>query len=672
VLAVFLTVIFLPFAALAVTNYVQAYNLHTEAALSRRQSLAQLSALALRERFDHVIDVGKSLASRVQFRQLISQGKWDEAVKILQTVPRDFNYVDSVVLFDPSGVLKALNPYVEGVVGQNFAYRDYYKGVSKQWQPYISDVFTRAAEPYYNVVVVAVPIKAENHQVLGVLVLSIKVDTFAKWAKEVKIGRAGFVYYVDKSGNVVGHPAYDDEDKVKSFASEAPVQRVLRGEKGIAEVYSRTDSQEQVVAYEPVQTYGWGAIVEQSSAAAFASRDARLNQLLIFYALSTLFLIILIYIVYRFMKLLYLYREKEKVFLESVGDGLIAIDRGWNITLWNKTANTLTGFSAGETIGRPLREIVKFVHESDGSENVVFIEETMLYGKSHNMKDHTLLIRKDGSRIYVGDSAAPIFDEKGHVTGAIIVFRDITKERELERAKEEFFSIASHELRTPLTAIRGNAAMIKDYYSEVLKDPELKEMIEDIHHGSIRLIELVNDFLDSSRLEQGRMTFHIDDIDLIPVVQSALEDLKSVASDKQLTLHLDAAPGTRLMVNADPDRVKQIIINFVGNALKFTERGGVKVMPYEENGRAVVNIIDTGVGIDPEKQKLLFQKFQQAGKSTMTGDVTKGSGLGLYISKLLARGMGGDVYLVESALGRGSTFRLILRAAQTAVVATDK
>jgi PAS domain S-box-containing protein len=664
VLAAFFGLIFLPYVALGVTNYIEGYNLHTQSALSRRQSLAQLSALALQERFDHVVDVGRSLASRVQFRQQVSQAKWDEAIKILATVPRDFTYIDQVALFDPSGNLKALNPYAEGVIGKNFAYRDYYKGVSKHWQPYVSDVFSRAAEPHYNVVVAAVPIKTDNQQVLGILVLTIKVDTFAKWAKEATVGPGGFVYYVDKSGNVVGHPEYGDQDAVKSFANETPVQRVLRGQQGITEVYNKTDNEQQVVAYEPVKAYGWGAIVQQSSAATFGIRDQRLHQLIIFYTVSTLFLIILAYAAYRFMKLLYLYREREKVFLESVGDGLIAIDRAWNITLWNKAATSLSGFSAAETIGRPLREVVKFVRQSDGSENIAFIEETMLYGTAHSMTAQTLLVRKDGSRINIGDSAAPVFNDKGEVTGAIIVFRDVSEQYRVQQLKDEFFSIASHELRTPLTAIRGDASMILQYYGDKLNDdPDFKEMVADIHSGSVRLIELVNDFLDSSRLEQGRIKFKLNQFDLVPVIQDVLGDMESVAKEKGLELKLQPPPENLLQVRADVDRLKQILFNLIGNALKFTERGGVNLELKAENNLVKIRVIDTGSGISAAQQKQLFQKFQQAGRTTMTGDVTQGSGLGLYISRMLAEGMGGKLELEHSVEGQGSTFVLSLPAA---------
>jgi len=659
VLAVFLVLILVPYGVLGVTNYLEARNLHTESALSSRRTLVQLSAAALRNRFDHVVDVGKSLATKIVFRQLISQGKWEEAVKLLQTVPDEFSFVDQVALFEPGGVLKALHPYAEGVIGKDFSYRDYYKGVSNNWQPYVSDVFTKAAEPRNNVVVAAIPIKTDNQQVLGLLVLTIEVDTFTQWTKDVDVGPGSFVYYVDKSGNAVGHTVYGDQNEVVSLASEEPVSKVLQGERGVKETYSRTDMENQVIAYEPVKNYGWGAMVQQPSTAAFAIRDARLHSLAIFYSLSTFFLIVLAYITYRFMKLLYLYRENEKVFLESIGDGLVAIDRNWKVTLWNKSASKLTGWSAAEAIGKPFQEIVRFIREKDGQPHSEFIVDAMKTGKVHSMENHTLLIRKDGTKISVGDSAAPVFNQSGKVSGVIIVFRDVSKEVELERSRDEFFSIASHELRTPLTAIRGDSSMMLQYYGEQLKDPALKEMVEDIHAGSVRLIELVSDFLDSSRLEQGRIKFKLSEFDLVPVIKSVLGDVESIAKQKQLDLKLQPTENLPNVV-ADPDRLKQIIFNLVGNALKFTEHGSVTLELRPETDSVTLTVTDTGSGIPADKQPLLFQKFQQAGRTTMTGDVTQGSGLGLYISRMLAEGMGCSLMLEHSVEGTGSTFALTL------------
>jgi two-component system, OmpR family, phosphate regulon sensor histidine kinase PhoR len=252
----------------------------------------------------------------------------------------------------------------------------------------------------------------------------------------------------------------------------------------------------------------------------------------------------------------------------------------------------------------------------------------------------------------------PIFleGEKKETIGELILVEDITERKIIERSKEEFFSIASHELRTPLTAIRGNTSMIIDFFAEQIKDPQLREMIDDIHESSIRLISIVNDFLDMSRLEQRKIDFKKESFDMIKLIRDVLKEYQATGSEKKLSLTCEEPKEPLPQAFADKDRVKQIIINLVGNGLKFTEKGGITIRTYHHNGFVRVTVEDTGRGIPYENQILLFRKFQQAGNSLFTRDTTKGTGLGLYISKLMAEGMGGTIGLEYSQPGKGSAF----------------
>lgn len=254
----------------------------------------------------------------------------------------------------------------------------------------------------------------------------------------------------------------------------------------------------------------------------------------------------------------------------------------------------------------------------------------------------------------------PVFIEAGKIIGTMILFEDVTEAKILERSKDEFFSIASHELRTPLTAIRGNASMILDYFSEQVKDQELREMLDDIHTSSVRLIEIVNDFLNMSRLEQGKITFHNQAFQIEELVTEVLDELAPQAKQKNLALTLVDAKKKYPAVFVDRDRTKEVLLNIIGNALKFTEKGEVKVTLAPKGNQLEVAVSDTGRGISYKNQRLLFRKFQQAGDSLYTRDTTRGTGLGLYISKLMVEGMGGKIYLVKSVEGVGSTFALTL------------
>lgn len=254
-------------------------------------------------------------------------------------------------------------------------------------------------------------------------------------------------------------------------------------------------------------------------------------------------------------------------------------------------------------------------------------------------------------------------EKKLSAIGAVILVENITDAKVLERSRDEFFSIASHELRTPLTSIRGNTSMIMDYLGEQLKDPQMKEMIDDIHESSVRLIEIVNDFLDLSRLEQGRIEFKKEVFDMVPLIEKVVYDVAITAKEKKLTVKFDQPSAIHPNILADSARTKQVIYNILGNAIKYTDKGGVTITIEQKDKAIYVRVTDTGKGIPQQSQSLLFRKFQQAENNILTRDGTQGTGLGLYISKLMAQGMGGDVVLESSEENKGSTFLLSLPVA---------
>jgi len=258
------------------------------------------------------------------------------------------------------------------------------------------------------------------------------------------------------------------------------------------------------------------------------------------------------------------------------------------------------------------------------------------------------------------------------VLGAVVLIEDITQQRVLDRSKDEFFSIASHELRTPLTAIRGNARMILDYYEPDIKDDDMRSMLQDIHLSSVRLIEIVNDFLDVSRLEQGKMVFKTEAFAIDKIIEQVVYEMGVVLKEKNLYLNRTKYTlGELPEVWADPDKVKQIIYNLVGNAVKFTETGGVTIDVAPEKDVLKVMVSDTGRGIPADKQALLFHKFQQANDSLLTRDTTRGTGLGLYISKMFVEKMGGKLNLEKSEEGKGTTFSFTIPTANSGQQSMD-
>ncbi len=240
--------------------------------------------------------------------------------------------------------------------------------------------------------------------------------------------------------------------------------------------------------------------------------------------------------------------------------------------------------------------------------------------------------------------------------GYVILVEDITEAKVMERSRDEFFAVASHELRTPLTAIRGNADMILDMYADKIVDKDMKEMLTDIGTSSVRLISIVNDFLEASRLEQGRVEIKKEKFDIAEVVAKVDRDLREMISKKGLALVYVPPTAPLPAVNADKDKVEQILVNLIGNAAKFTKEGSITVALTAAENFIQVRVTDTGAGISEHNQALLFRKFQQAGEQMLARDVTQSTGLGLYISRLIISSMGGTIGLEKSELGKGSTF----------------
>lgn len=229
---------------------------------------------------------------------------------------------------------------------------------------------------------------------------------------------------------------------------------------------------------------------------------------------------------------------------------------------------------------------------------------------------------------------------------------------ELDHLKDEFVSLASHELRTPMTAIKGSLSTILDGYAGDISK-ESRDFLTAAYNENDRLIRLVNNLLNISRIEAGRFTFTVTPIDLDKMASEVVSNLQMAAKEKNMYLRFEK-DGILPQARGDEDKVKEVFINLIGNALKFTWTGGVTVKITQKDGGLMVSVSDTGPGITREDQDLLFKKFSQArqGYSKQTG----GTGLGLYISKQIIEGLGGKIWL-ESEIGKGSTFYFTLSAA---------
>jgi signal transduction histidine kinase len=249
---------------------------------------------------------------------------------------------------------------------------------------------------------------------------------------------------------------------------------------------------------------------------------------------------------------------------------------------------------------------------------------------------------------------------KTEIIGAVIAIEDITEQKLLDQSKDNFIGIASHEMRTPLTVIKGYAQQLeRKMLAHAAVDDKMSSMAASIHRNSNLLLDIINDFLDLSAVEAGKISLRREQFDVAAFIEENAADLREIAAEKNLQVRVEKPAAEEFIVYADKERTKQILFNIAGNAIHFTEKGGVVISVRREGGFIAVAIADTGAGIPADRQSMLFKKFSTV-RETFMNTKEYGSGLGLYISKLLVEAMGGSIELTRSTVGEGSvfTFRL--------------
>lgn len=350
-------------------------------------------------------------------------------------------------------------------------------------------------------------------------------------------------------------------------------------------------------------------------------------------------------------------REKDKVdtILKSIGDAVFVVDKDLKIILVNQVTIDLCGYSEVELVGQKYSDVLHFVFESDGDKPEVvndrFVNDAISTGEVQEMSNHTVLVAKDKNRIPVSDSAAPLKNQKNEIIGCVVVFRDVTREYEVDKAKTEFVSLASHQLRTPLSAINWYAEMLTNGDAGELTD-EQKKFVDEIYKGNQRMVDLVNSLLNVSRLELG--TFMVEPIstDIVEMSKDVVREMTPMIKEKKLVVDEDYDKNVPMM-NVDPKLTRIILQNLVSNAVKYTEKGSVDVSIGLEKDNLLIKVSDTGLGIPKSQQDKIFQKLFRADNVRQTD--TEGTGLGLYIIKSILDNAGGTIRF-ESKENHGTTF----------------
>jgi PAS domain S-box-containing protein len=344
-----------------------------------------------------------------------------------------------------------------------------------------------------------------------------------------------------------------------------------------------------------------------------------------------------------------------RAILESVGEAIIMVGNRGDCVVANHRMGGVLGLPVEQIIGRPVNDLA-------GVAARVFRGPGMLEwipgpdgGPPVEIRTATAETAEEQPRVFQ-EFSAPVQDESGRIIGRIYVYRDVTKEAEVDRMKSEFIATVSHELRTPMTSIKGSLGLVLGGIAGSMP-AEASELLTIAQNNTDRLIRLINDILDISRIEAGKMEIKKAPLSVIEAVHRAVRELQGFAEQREITVRTEL-PDDLARAMADSDRLQQVLVNLLSNAIKFSEpRSVVDVTAVREATFVAVTVLDHGPGIATEHQRTIFEKFHRVDNASSRK--TGGTGLGLAICKAIIEEHGGQIW-VNSELGKGSAFTFTL------------
>ena len=334
--------------------------------------------------------------------------------------------------------------------------------------------------------------------------------------------------------------------------------------------------------------------------------------------------------------------------IEHSADGVMILNSERRIEVVNQAFSTMTGWPAEDAIGRPCYQVLNLQNtqgtdlcQADAAANMPGTQNLYVEGD---------LIRPGGSQITVGITYTPLFDEEGNLLNIIANIHDITRFREAEEMKSTFISVVSHELKTPVSLIKGYAQTLSRADAD-WDQKTLSEGLAVIEEESDRLNNLINDLLDASRIQAGVFKLELGDLNFPRLAEKVIEGCRIQTSQHSFELDF---PADFPPVLADEERMRQVLSNLVNNAIKYSPDGGtIRVGGWTEAEQVTVYVADQGIGIPPEEQDRLFERFYRVDSSLRR--TAQGTGLGLFLSKAIVAAHDGHIW-VRSEEGKGTTF----------------
>lgn len=352
---------------------------------------------------------------------------------------------------------------------------------------------------------------------------------------------------------------------------------------------------------------------------------------------------------------------QSQILLHSIGDGVVITDLNGVIQYFNPAAAQITEWNESDATNLDYHLVMPLTDE----QNQPLTGQTDPFRQAFTRKESVarsdvVLFTRSKQAKNLSLSVSPVIDENGVISGGIAVFRDISKEKQVERERNEFISTASHEMRTPVAAIEGYLALAANPQVSQI-DANAQQYIEKAHDETKHLGALFRDLLSVTKLEDQAIPSNPTACDLNQIIAATIDELRFAAEKKQLKLNFKLSsevPSEKTVkplyyVYADPERLREVLTNLIDNAIKFTPSGGVEVTLTGDNSFATVGVHDNGVGIAPEDLRHLFQKFYRIDNSATRK--VGGTGLGLYISRKIVEMYNGRIW-AESTPDEGSHF----------------